>query len=182
MGLGNEWSVTAMPWVKDQFWGDLPLQSPHLWFLLGAFFWALIWFAQVKYLSTKEEYNEVGWATTKIVLKQPINLDALDDYISYRTVLQERVEYTQESAIVSSTWVEPKQIFSDPWQGWQPEVTLEYDDDNGFVFNAYIKYNFRVGSATARDLRDILLDMLVEANVIPPPDEGGEDEPEFVEE
>merc|ERR1711959_188797 len=94
--LGNEWSVTAMPWVKAQFWGDLPLQSPHLWFLLGAFFWLLIWYAQVKYLSTKEEYNEVGWATTKIVLKQPINLDALDDYLgmwSGRRVVREKVEY-----------------------------------------------------------------------------------------
>merc|ERR1711871_305189 len=184
--LGNEWSVTAMPWVKDQFWGDLPLQSPHLWFLLGAFFWLLIWFAQVKYLSTKEEYNEVGWATTKIVLKQPINLDALDDYLgtwSGRRVVREKVEYTQETAIVWSTWVETMPLLSaDPWESpdYRPEVTLEYDDDNGFVFNAYIKYNARLGNLEARNLKEVLVNMLVEENVIPPPDL--EDEgPEFVE-
>jgi len=183
--IGNEWSVTAMPWVKEQFWGELPMQAPHLWFLLGLVIWGVILVWQYLHITSKTEENEIGWATTKIVLKQAINLDALDDYIadsSARHVIRQRVEYSQESAIIQSTWVEHKPLLSaDPWQGWRPEVTLEYDDDNGFVFNAYIKYNTRVGQATARELKDILIDVLVEENVIAPPDEE-EEGPVFIEE
>lgn len=180
--LGNEWSVTAMPWVKGQFWGSLPMEAPHLWFLFGLLIWGVIVLWQWHVLEEKSIENEVGWATTKVVLKQPINLDALDDYIVNRTVVREKVQYSQESAIVQSTWVEHKPLLgTDPWHGWRPEVTLEYDDDNGFVFNAYIKYNTRVGDASARELKEILINLLVEENVIPPPDEE-DDGPEFIEE
>ena len=183
--IGNEWSVTSFPWFKDSWAGAIyGGESPMTWLMIGILVWLIIVAYQYWTLSSAEEVNEVGWVTTKIVLNQPINLDALDDYIAWRTVVREKVEYTQQSAIVWSTWREPKPMLSaDPWEtdGFRPEVTLEYDDDNGFVFNAYIKYNGREGRLQARDLKDILVDMLVEENVIPPPDE--EDEgPEFVEE
>jgi hypothetical protein len=178
--LGNEWSVTAMGWVKDQFWGEWATQNPMLWLLVGLFIWLIIILVEERRLSTKKTENETGWATTKVVLKQPINLDALDDFLAYRKIIAENVEYTSEYAIVRSTWREPKRILGDPWGGFQPEVTLEYDDDNGYVFSAYIKYNTIWGKHPARDLKDILTEELVEANVIPPP--GGDEEEEDIPE
>jgi len=172
--LGNEWSVTAMPWVKEQFWGALATESPHLWLLIGIVVWVGITYVETRSLRQTEVENTTGWATCKVILKQPINLDALDDFIGQRKVISERVVYSQGAAIVLCTWKEPARIMGDPWGGYKPEVMLEYDDDNGFVFNAFITYNTRMGKQKARDLRDILVDELVEANVIPPPEEDGE--------
>lgn len=182
--VGTEWSVTGMPWMKDSGWFAAigPTEKPHVWLLVGILLFIVIVYVQFWSLARKQYANEVGWATTKVVLKQPINLDALDDFIAGRKVVREIVEYSQEFAIVQSTWVEPVPILGDSWGGYQPEVTLEYDDDNGFVFNAYIKYKRGAGygSHKARDLKDILIEQLVEANVIPPPGED-EEEAEVVE-
>merc|ERR1711939_1022301 len=152
------------------------MQAPHLWLLLGLVIWGIILVWQAHQLATKQEENEVGWATTKIVLKQPINLDALDDYISYRTVISEEVVYTQDYAVVKATWVE---YSSWTWGGYKPLVTLEYDDDNGYVYSAYIKYSTREGSLKASQLKQTLVDLLVDENVIPPPDQ--EEEQEMIE-
>lgn len=180
--VGNEWSVTAMPWVKEQFWGEWPMQNPMLWLLIGLLVWGIIIYFEYSQINKKQKENETGWAYTKVILKQPINLDALDDFIARRTILRQKVEYAQEYAIMTATWQEPTGFISDPWQsrGYRPEVTLEYDDDNGFVFDAHIKYNSRVGVLKVKELKQVLVDLLVEANVIPPPDEEVEED-EMVE-
>ena len=40
--LGPEWSVTAESWVKESFWGTIPLENPMLWLLFGLVIWAVI--------------------------------------------------------------------------------------------------------------------------------------------
>jgi len=180
--VGNEWSVTSMPWVKDQFWGDIAMQNPLLWLLFGLAIWGAIVYYQQRVLKRKGIEHSTGWATSKVILKQPINLDALDDFLATRKMMSEKVFYSQDAAIIRATWVEPLSAALFRWRGYRPHITLEYDDDHGFVFNAYIKYCTRVGGVSAKTLRTKLMELLVEANIVNTEDEQQDDEPEMVAE
>lgn len=173
--MGPEWSVTAEQWVKDSFWGAIPLENPMLWLFFGLLIWAAIFLISLRQQKRRNWENEVGWTSARIAMHQAVNLDALDDFLSSRSIVSENVEYTSEYAMYKCTWVEPwTNVFM--WGGYSPQITLEYDDDNGFVYQAYIKYCSREGSMAVTELKQLLLDLLLEANVIAAPEEEEEEE------
>lgn len=169
--LGPEWSVTAMDWVKSQWWGTLPLENPMAWLCFGVLIWLGIFFFFNYRLNQRIYENEVGWTSAKVQLNQAVNLDALDDFLDKRTIMSESVEYASEYAMYKATWEEPW-LNTLQWGGYAPKVTLEYDDDNGFVYQAYIKYCSRKGNLAVHELRQLLMDLLLEANVIAEEEEG----------
>lgn len=172
--LGPAWSATGLDWVKGQWWGNIAMDNPFGWLCLGVVLWGAVYYYYDWRMKKCIYENENGWTTSVMTLNQAVNLDALDEYLGGKTIISETVEYTQEWAECKATWIEPW-LSTLKWGGYTPRVTIEYDDDNGFIFKALIKYCSRKGDIEVHQLKQLLLDILIDANVIA--EETEEEEP-----
>jgi len=68
--LGPEWSVTAETWVKESFWGTIPLENPMLWLLFGLVIWAVIFMVTWRQQRVRNWENEVGWTSARVAMHQ----------------------------------------------------------------------------------------------------------------
>jgi len=175
--VGNEWSVLGFPWIQNVMGfnlASLPMTNPIVWFIFAVIIFCVIVF-RIDYIQLRKvKEHQVGWVTSKILLKQPINLDALDDFIASRTVISQRVQYSTDHAFIQCTWIEPLWSIL-RWKGYRPHITMEYDDDHGFVDSVFIHYNVSSGGLTPKELKDILLNSMVDANIMAPQEEKEEE-------
>jgi len=163
--VGKQWSVTGHSTVKEQWWGTAAMDQPFAWMLLGFVMWAAIYIYH-RQRSQKVNFEvETGWMTSTISFNQAVNLDALDEFLGSRTIISETVEYTTDWTECRATWIEPW-LSTLKWRGYTPRVTIEYDDENGFIFKATIKYHSLKGSMETQQLKALLVEILTEANVI----------------
>lgn len=176
--LTGEWTVVNRDWANSFI--EPMLAQPYAWFIINILAWLVLGFLVIR-LVAKRGMDKAQVVDIQIRLNEELNIDLLDIYIDGKTVVQEDVIYAPTGQITKTTFIEGRGVKSS-WGGTCPKITLEYDDEHGYMLSVYVHYSKSEGSLKPKEIRERILSELMEQRVLKHDRLGDDDEEEEDEE
>lgn len=160
--LTGEWTVVNRDWANAFI--EPMLAQPFAWFIVNIVAWLLLGFFVLRMVAKKSQHKSQV-VDIQIRLNEELNIDLLDIYIDTKDVVQEDVVYTPTGQTTKTTFKEGA-LSKSSWGGTCPKVTLEYDDEHGFMLSVYVHYSKAEGSLKPKEIRERILSELTEQRVL----------------
>jgi WD repeat-containing protein 35 len=160
--LTGEWTVVNREWAKGFI--EPMLAQPYAWFIVNLIAWLVLGFFVLRIVSSKGA-NKSQVVDIQIRLNEELNIDLLDMYLETKTIVQEDVVYTPTGQTTKTCFLEGK-LSRPSWGGTQPKVTLEYDDEHGYMLSVYVHYSKAEGKLKPKEIRERILSELTEQRVL----------------
>ena len=170
--LTGEWTVVNREWANAFI--EPMLAQPFAWFIVNIAAWLLLGFFVLRMVAKKSQ-NKSQVVDIQIRLNEELNIDLLDIYVDTKDVVQEDVVYTPTGQTTKTTFKEGP-LSKSSWGGTCPKVTLEYDDEHGFMLSVYVHYSKAEGSLKPKEIRERILSELTEQRVLKHDRDAEEDE------
>lgn len=136
--ITGDWTVLDTYWMKG-FVEDVIQDNILLWFSISIIVWVIIGIV-VHRVFTVMNWRSRGVTTIWVKVNRKISIDKLRDMMREKSKSNEERHYEGEKNIVKVTYDEDD---AKSWGGASPNVTLEYDDKNKFLYNIMLQYNRR---------------------------------------
>ena len=136
--LTGEWSVVHTAWARA-FIVDPFMSKPMLWFIISM----MVWFGVGSMVfSMMRDLNDrtAGVITYRVKVNKGIDLNALDEYLSRKSVVSEDGDADSLNANQKVSWVEKD---TTRWEGYQPKIEMIYDVKHGFLLSVYMQVTRR---------------------------------------
>jgi len=156
------WSVVNRAWAASLI--EMLLATPYLWLAFNLTLWLVL----ATYIANKVRYGGEAKALiteVKLVLNEECNIEMLDIYLAEKYIVAENVKYELHTVVREVTWEETPGMASS-WGGTCPKITINYDDEHGFLLNILIKYSKFEGSLKPKELRECVMNELTDHRVI----------------
>ena len=166
--LTGEWSVVHTEWARSYI-VDPFMNKPLVWFILSLVVWAGV--ACVMYYLTREiDDKSAGAISYRIKVNKPLNVDALDKYLAFKSIIGEDGVADEDTTLQRVRWQEEDIT---RWEGYLPIIELVYDIKHGFLLDVHLTISRRA-SAPAKlrpeTLKIRFFTELQEAAVLTPED------------
>ena len=160
--LTGEWTVVNRDWANAFI--EPMLAQPYAWFVINILAWLGLGYFVLRMVARKgADKSQV--VDVQIRLNEELNVDLLDIYIDTKNVIQEDVVYAPTGATTKTTFLEDANKKSS-WGGTCPKVTLEFDDEHGYMLSVYVHYSKSEGSLRSKEIRERILSELMEQRVL----------------
>jgi len=160
--LTGEWTVVNRDWANAFI--EPMLAQPYAWFIINILAWLGLGYFVLRMVARKgADKSQV--VDVQIRLNEELNVDLLDIYIDTKNVIQEDVVYAPTGATTKTTFLEDGNKKSS-WGGTCPKVTLEFDDEHGYMLSVYVHYSKSEGSLRSKEIRERILSELMEQRVL----------------
>jgi hypothetical protein len=154
---GNSWSVASSSWFGS-FYQNYVVDTPLLWLIFSLLMWLFIsmifW---QKYRSAT--YKSQGMTTVRLKVNRKIFVNKLQIYLRTKLHTFEERNYDDNNDIVRITYTD---AVKRDWGGSAPNITLEYDERNGYLYAIVVQYNRRKAKKSlvfnAEELKEKIMD------------------------
>ena len=162
----GEWTVVNTLWMRD-FVEPMIRNTPVVWLMVNMLFWVFIAII-IKKLMRRTTYISQGVITLQMTHQVPINVEALNTYVSARSskIVFEKRDYEIDNDIVKLSWEEKDKR---DWGGSAPTVEVEYDEKFSFMLKIIVSYQKRKAKKTlafnAQELKVRIMQDFKAANI-----------------
>lgn len=141
---GNSWTTANSSWFGTYY--DTLIVNTPLWFFFSLLMWLIV--ATIFYYVHKGETNKnQGVTTIRLKVNRKIFLDKLHKFLASKAHSYEDRKYMDHMSIVTITYTDPAKK---DWGGSSPNITLEYDEANSYLFSVVVEYNRRKAKKATR--------------------------------
>ena len=110
------------------------MNKPLVWFTLSLCVWVGVAFA-VYYLVRQINDKSAGEISYRIKVNKPLNLDALDEYLAFKSIIGEDGVADGDVTLQRVRWQEEDVT---RWEGYLPVVELLYDVKHGYLLDVHL--------------------------------------------
>ena len=136
--ITGEWSVVHTDWAQTYIVNPF-MNKPLVWFTLSLCVWVGVAFA-VYYLVRQINDKSAGEISYRIKVNKPLNLDALDEYLAFKSIIGEDGVADGDVTLQRVRWQEEDVT---RWEGYLPVVELLYDVKHGYLLDVHLTINRR---------------------------------------
>lgn len=156
---GNSWSVASSSWFGN-FYQSYIVDTPLLWLIISMLAWVVV--SLIVYQSYRSaNYIKQGITTVRLKINRKIFVNKLQQFLRTKVHAQEERSYDDSNDVARITYTDTAKR---DWGGSSPEITLEYDERNQYLFTVTVQYNRRKARKAlvfnAEELREKILDEL----------------------
>jgi WD repeat-containing protein 35 len=168
---GPDWNVIQASWFAS-FWDSVILGTPALWFFISLLIWA-IGCGIVYSVYKNKNYVSQGLTTVRLNINRKVYIDKITNFIKTKQYSYDDRQYGDTNDIVRVTYTDN---IKQDWGGTKPNIVLEYDERNAFLYTITITYNRReANKALAFSAEDLREKIMMELNDMDVWDVKGED-------
>lgn len=139
--LTGEWSVVHTEWAKAYI-VDPFMNKPLVWFIFSLLMWAGV-ACGMYYLTRELNDKSAGAISYRIKVNKPLNLDALDEYLAFKSIVGEDGVADGDTTLQRVRWEEEDMT---RWEGYLPVIELVYDSKHGFLLDALLTIQRRASA------------------------------------
>ena len=164
--LTGDWTVVNTTWMRG-FVEPLIRNTPFVWFIISMVLWFAIAIGLTKWMASVAHKHR-GVISLRITYQKPINVEALNAYVSARSnkMIYETRSYELDNDIVKMRWFEKDKR---DWGGTAPEIEVEYDEKHSYMLRMTLQYSKRFAkknlSFNAQELKTRLFQDFKAANI-----------------
>ena len=136
--LTGEWTVVHTSWARDYIVRPL-MSKPMVWFLISLAMWFVVGFGVLQLLRNLNDKTS-GIITARVKINKPIDLTALDHYLSRKPIMTEDGDADKLTTNQKVVWIERDAA---KWEGYEPKIEIIYDAKYGFLLSVYISITRR---------------------------------------
>ena len=136
--LTGEWTVVHTSWARDYIVRPL-MSKPMVWFLISLGMWFVVGFGVLQLLRNLNDKTS-GIITARVKVNKPIDLTALDHYLSRKPIMTEDGDADKLTTNQKVVWIERDAA---KWEGYEPKIEMIYDAKYGFLLSVYISITRR---------------------------------------
>ena len=171
--LSGTWTVVNKGWTTS--FAEGIFGASFVWMLLNFLFWFGFKKMIEELIITKAE-SAAKVIDVRMLVNESCAMDRLDKYLETKHIIRTQELSATHGIFQRKTWVEKSAKI---WGGALPQITLEYDAKHSYM--SFISAHCsKVGSVTAKLLRDVIMDELYVAQVLHEPQD--EEDEEYYEE
>lgn len=139
--LTGEWSVVHTEWAKSYI-VDPFMNKPLVWFIFSLLVWAGV-ACGMYYLTREINDKSAGAISYRVKVNKPLNLDALDEYLAFKSIIGEDGIADGDTTLQRVRWEEEDMT---RWEGYLPVIELVYDAKHGFLLDAHLTIQRRASA------------------------------------
>jgi WD repeat-containing protein 35 len=154
--LTGQWTVSTASWFTS-FYESFVQSIPFGWFLASFLVWGIT-AGLIMQSFRSAHYIKQGLTTVRLKINRKIFVAKLNDFLRLKLHSIEERSYDDIQEVVKITYTDNSK---QNWGGSKPNITLEYDEKNEYLFAVTVQYNRRMANKqyvfSADELRERIM-------------------------